>query len=176
MVILRAHLHQASASMLRQLRDDACDSVLIENNGVTPDWGCNLFSSDSTNFNENRIASIMSCCSIDADAWCKGALTQQPLLGPLLGGNHLFTFYTNWNIFAFIFINNYVAIGTITFPFWSLWSHRNHELYWQHRLPKIREFSLISYSTEFLLFVVNANHSDVASWPRNLCIKREWIF
>ena len=56
----RAHLHQASASTLRQLSDDTCDSVLIENNGVTLEWGCNLFSSDSTDFNEIRIASIIS--------------------------------------------------------------------------------------------------------------------
>ena len=55
---LRAHLHQASA--LRQLCDEACDSVLIENNGVTPEWVCNLFSSDSTDFNENRVASVIA--------------------------------------------------------------------------------------------------------------------
>ena len=57
---LRARLHQASASMLRQLSDDACDSVVIENNGVTPEWGCNLFSSDSADFNETRIASVIA--------------------------------------------------------------------------------------------------------------------
>ena len=34
LTVVRAHLHQASASTLRQLCDDACDSVLIENNGV----------------------------------------------------------------------------------------------------------------------------------------------
>ena len=56
----KAHLHHASASMLRELSNDACDSVLIENNGVAPEWGCNLFSSDSTDFNENRIASIIA--------------------------------------------------------------------------------------------------------------------
>ena len=32
-LILRAHSHQASASMLRQLCDDASDSVLIEISG-----------------------------------------------------------------------------------------------------------------------------------------------
>ena len=58
--IVRARLHQASASTLQQLCDDACDSVLIENNGVTPEWGCNLFSSDSTDFNENKIASVIA--------------------------------------------------------------------------------------------------------------------
>ena len=46
-------LHQASASMLRQLCDDACNSILVENNGVAPEWGYNLFSSDSTDFNVN---------------------------------------------------------------------------------------------------------------------------
>ena len=54
-VNLRAHLHQTSVSTLQQLCDDASDSVLIENNGVTAEWGCNSFSSDSIVFNENRI-------------------------------------------------------------------------------------------------------------------------
>ena len=57
---LRDHLHQASASMLRQLCNDTCNSVLIENNGVVPEWGCNLFSSISIYFNENRIASVIT--------------------------------------------------------------------------------------------------------------------
>ena len=34
---LRARLHQASASSLRQLCKDASDTALIENNGVAPD-------------------------------------------------------------------------------------------------------------------------------------------
>ena len=57
---VRAHLHQASASTLRQFSDNACDSVLIENNGVASEWGCNLFSSNSTDFNENRIVSVIA--------------------------------------------------------------------------------------------------------------------
>ena len=40
---LKARLHQASASTWRQLSNDASDSVLIENNGVAPEWGCNPF-------------------------------------------------------------------------------------------------------------------------------------
>ena len=39
--------------------NEVCDSVLIENNGVAPEWVCNLFSGDSTDLNENRIASII---------------------------------------------------------------------------------------------------------------------
>ena len=58
--MVRAHLHQASASTLQQLSDDTCNSVLIENNGVTPEWGCSLFSSDSTDFNENIIARVIA--------------------------------------------------------------------------------------------------------------------
>ena len=42
------------------LFDDASHSILIENNGVAPDWACNLFSSDSIVFNENRIASVIA--------------------------------------------------------------------------------------------------------------------
>ena len=41
--------------MLRPLCNDANDTVLILNNGVTPEWGCNLFSSE-----------LQSYCSIDA--------------------------------------------------------------------------------------------------------------
>ena len=55
-----ACLHRASASTLPQLCDDACYSVLIENNGVAPDLGCNPFSSDSIIFNENSIASVIA--------------------------------------------------------------------------------------------------------------------
>ena len=58
--LLRTHLHQASVSKLWQLCDDASDSIHIKNNGVAPEWGCNLFSSDSTDLNENKIASIIA--------------------------------------------------------------------------------------------------------------------
>ena len=44
---LKAGLQQVSVSTLRQLSDDASDSVLIESNGVAPEWGCNPFSSNS---------------------------------------------------------------------------------------------------------------------------------
>ena len=36
------------------------ECILVENNGVTSDWGCNPFSSDSTVFNDTRIASVVS--------------------------------------------------------------------------------------------------------------------
>ena len=55
---IRAHSHQASASKLRQFCNDTSNTVLIENNRVTPEWGYNRFSSDSIVFNENNIASI----------------------------------------------------------------------------------------------------------------------
>ena len=47
--------------MLRQLWDDVGDFVLIENNEVTPEWGCNPFSSDYILFNDSGIvvASLM---------------------------------------------------------------------------------------------------------------------
>ena len=60
---LRARLHQASASTLRQRCDDACDSVLIEINGVTWKWVANPIWSNSVDFNENRIASIIAALS-----------------------------------------------------------------------------------------------------------------
>ena len=55
--------------MLRQFCNDTSDSVLIKNNGVAPDWGCNPFSSDSIVFNENSIASVIA--NVNADAWRK---------------------------------------------------------------------------------------------------------
>ena len=40
-------------------RDDARDTVLIENNGVTPKWVATPFWSDSIVFSENSITSVM---------------------------------------------------------------------------------------------------------------------
>ena len=57
---LRPRLYQASASTLQKPCDDASDTVFIENNGVTPEWGYNPFSSDSIVFNENIIASVIA--------------------------------------------------------------------------------------------------------------------
>ena len=56
----RAHLRQTSASTLRQLYDDASNNVLIENNGVAWKFVATPFWSDSTVFNENRIASVFT--------------------------------------------------------------------------------------------------------------------
>ena len=56
----RACLHQASASTLPQLSDDASNTVLIESNGVPPEWSYNQFSSNSIVFNENIIASMIA--------------------------------------------------------------------------------------------------------------------
>ena len=41
---VRARLHQASESTLRQLCNDASNTVLIENNGVVPFWNDSIFS------------------------------------------------------------------------------------------------------------------------------------
>ena len=57
---VKVYLHQESTSMLQQLSDDISNTVLIENNGVAPDWSCNPFSSDTVVFNEKRITSIIT--------------------------------------------------------------------------------------------------------------------
>ena len=57
---VRDCLHQKSASMLRQLYDDARNAVLIENNGDPPEWGCNPFLSDPIVFNEKKISSMIA--------------------------------------------------------------------------------------------------------------------
>ena len=58
--IFRARLHGASASPMWQLCNDASNSVLIQNNRVTPDLGCNPFWRNSIVCNENRITSIIA--------------------------------------------------------------------------------------------------------------------
>ena len=50
--------------MLRRLCDDASDTVLIENNRVLSEQGCNPFSRDSIVFNENSIASIVTALTL----------------------------------------------------------------------------------------------------------------
>ena len=59
-VCLRACLHQASASMLRQLCDNASDTILIESNRVAWKWVATSFQSGSIVFNENSMASIIA--------------------------------------------------------------------------------------------------------------------
>ena len=56
--VISKPFREASASTLRQLWDDISNTVLIENNGVAPDWGCNPILSNSILFNENSIISI----------------------------------------------------------------------------------------------------------------------
>ena len=48
----------------RQCCDDACDSVLTENNGVAPEWSCNPFSSNSTVFNDNSMTSVIAALTL----------------------------------------------------------------------------------------------------------------
>ena len=54
-----AHIHRVSTSTLRQVCHDTSNSVLIEKNGVTPEYGGNPFSINYTVFNENIIASVI---------------------------------------------------------------------------------------------------------------------
>ena len=61
---LRVRLHQASASTLWKLCDDAKDTFPIGSNGVTPEWGCNLFSGESIVFKENSITSIITVLTL----------------------------------------------------------------------------------------------------------------
>ena len=58
--ILGARLHQASVLILRQLCNDTSDSVLIEINGLTQIWVATPFWSNSIDFNENSIPSIIA--------------------------------------------------------------------------------------------------------------------
>ena len=46
--------------MQQKICDDASDSVLIENNAVAAESGCNLFLSDSIVFNESRVTSTIA--------------------------------------------------------------------------------------------------------------------
>ena len=44
----------------------------FENNGVTPEWVCNSFSMRTVS-----LAPLLSCHSIDTDAWCERALKRR---------------------------------------------------------------------------------------------------
>ena len=58
--IFGTRLHQAKASMLRQLCDDTSDSVLIKISGLTQKWVATQFWSNSIDFNENRVTNIIA--------------------------------------------------------------------------------------------------------------------
>ena len=86
-VFTRVHLPQARASKLWELCNDASDTVLIENNGVTRKWVATPFWSDSIVFSMRTglLASSQSGHSIYSDAWCKQILILvrvQVSLGP----------------------------------------------------------------------------------------------
>ena len=49
--------------MLGHRRDEASDTVLVENNGVTPEGGCNPFWNNSIVLNENSTASVIVALS-----------------------------------------------------------------------------------------------------------------
>ena len=67
LVWIRTHLHEASASMLQLVCDNASDTGLIENNKDTPESGFNPFLIDSIVCNENSITSIIAELS---QHWC----------------------------------------------------------------------------------------------------------
>ena len=90
---LGAHLHQASASRLRQLCNDASNSVLIEIRGVAWKWVANPFLSASCFLWEQN---CKRCCSIEADAWCKWALTIS-FISRSQGSFHLYLFEVSQN-------------------------------------------------------------------------------
>ena len=85
--------------MVRQLCNDAHHSVLIENNGLAPDWGCNAFSSNCIVFKENRIASIITeLFSVAADAWCRRVPTVQAMFNLLTNNQfQVFLFTSSQN-------------------------------------------------------------------------------
>ena len=63
-IVLCEHLGPVYTERQRQCCDDTCNSVLTENNRVTPDWVCNSFSSDSTVFNENSFTSVIATLTL----------------------------------------------------------------------------------------------------------------
>ena len=73
----RIRLYQPSASTLRQLCRGVSDSILIENNGVAPDWGYNPRSWVTPLFSMRTESLTSSQCfhSIDADARCNRSRT-----------------------------------------------------------------------------------------------------
>ena len=71
------HLGPIYTKCQHQCCDDTCDSVLIENKRIAPEWDCNSFSSDSTVFNENRITSVIAALMLTLGV--NGPLVSCPL-------------------------------------------------------------------------------------------------
>ena len=57
-------LHLGSVYNKRQCCDNASNTVLIENNRVALDWGCNPFLSASIVFNENSNCSVITVLTL----------------------------------------------------------------------------------------------------------------
>ena len=61
---VKSTLGPVSTKRQRQRCNDACDSVLIENNGVTPRMDLQPIFKQFTIFNENRIASVIPASTL----------------------------------------------------------------------------------------------------------------
>ena len=75
---LRVRLPRASAPMLQQCWNDSSDTVLIELKTIeSPQKGLQLYSGATPLFSMRTVslASLQSCRSVDADAWCVHTLT-----------------------------------------------------------------------------------------------------
>ena len=62
--VLRARLHQTSVLTLQQLCNDASNTALIENNGVTLKWVATLFWSDSIDSNDSSISRVITALTL----------------------------------------------------------------------------------------------------------------
>ena len=67
--------------MLLQRCDDACDTLLMDHNGIAPKWVASQFSSNSIKTNEpvhkchHSVIAVLT--QTDSDTWCKRSLRSE---------------------------------------------------------------------------------------------------
>ena len=140
-IIIRARLHQASASTLRQLCNDSCNSVLIENNGITWKWvaihsGVTplfsmktelLTSSKSITVLRHSLVSLQGCRGVYADTWCKWAPHCKSSPGFRISNeelfNHKYILYAYW---TFVKNNNLRGYNLCQKFFWNFDFKKRH--------------------------------------------------
>ena len=116
---IRVRLHQAVSPTQSQRCDDACDTALSENNGVTLKWVATSFWSDYLfpviSMGAMSQASSQHWLCIDAITWCKPALSE---LNPISNNR-------KW---------------TKSCKTWKVWN--SLEKYREYRVVKLRSISI----------------------------------
>ena len=129
---VRARLHQASASMLRQLCDDATDSAHIEINGDAWKWVANPFWSIIAELYHYIAFYLEQYLRRVADAWCK-----RTLIMSVAKWTTEIIVHTNMSTFLRTNFFHLASLTMITYQLyfiWNYWTFHNQYIHSRYKI------------------------------------------